>query len=97
MIINQNKELGNILDIFKFKINNPNRCFMFKRYFSLFIATLVVLFVGFGQALNAQGVTIGSLEGLVIDIQGDTLPGANIIAIHLPTGTEYGTSTRADG
>lgn len=70
---------------------------MFNRYLSIFITTLVVLFVGFGHTAHAQGVTTGSIEGLIVDVQGESLPGANVIAVHLPTGTQYGTSTRADG
>lgn len=48
---------------------------MFNKYLSIIITTLVVLFVGYGQTLHAQGVTSGSIEGLVVDIQGETLPG----------------------
>lgn len=47
--------------------------------------------------LHAQGTTSGSIEGTITDDPGEGLPGANIVAIHLPTGTEYGTSSRVDG
>lgn len=45
----------------------------------------------------AQGTTSGSIEGTIASASGETLPGANIIAVHQPTGTQYGTSSRADG
>ncbi|MGB0524257.1 MAG: TonB-dependent receptor [Flammeovirgaceae bacterium] len=46
---------------------------------------------------DAQGVTTATISGRVIDEKGETLPGATILAIHTPTNTEYGTSTRLDG
>jgi hypothetical protein len=49
------------------------------------------------MTLFAQGTTSGSIEGTITDGTGESLPGANIIAVHQPTGTEYGTSSRVDG
>lgn len=45
----------------------------------------------------AQGVTTASVSGIVVDTNGNPLPGANVVAIHLPSGTEYGASTLASG
>ena len=45
----------------------------------------------------AQGVTTSSMTGYITDAQGDALPGATIIAIHVPSGTQYGASSLADG
>lgn len=59
----------------------------------LCVGLMLVLFV----EANAQGVTTATLSGRVVDEKGETLPGANIVAIHTPTNTEYGTSTRLDG
>src|SRR6056297_2534827 len=63
-----------------------------KRYLLLLVALLVLPISVF-----AQGTTTGSIEGTIIDVTGEPLPGANVVAVHMPTGTEYGTSTRPDG
>jgi len=63
-----------------------------KRYITILVALWL-----FPVALFAQGTTSGSIEGLITDATGDPLPGANIIAIHQPTGTRYGTASRANG
>jgi hypothetical protein len=46
---------------------------------------------------TAQGVTTGSLGGVVTDAQQNPVSGASVIAIHLPSGTTYETTTRGDG
>jgi hypothetical protein len=70
---------------------------MFNRYLSLILAVFVVLFAGYGQTALAQGVTTASLTGIAVDETGETLPGASVVAVHTPSGTSYGTSTRSDG
>jgi hypothetical protein len=45
----------------------------------------------------AQGVTTGSLTGIVTDSQMAPVSGASVIAIHAPSGTTYETTTRSDG
>ncbi|MCU7491171.1 MAG: TonB-dependent receptor [Ignavibacteria bacterium] len=64
-----------------------------KRQFLLFV--LFVLF-GASQAF-AQGVTTAAMNGTVVDNEGQPLPGATIVAIHVPTGTQFGTTSRVDG
>ncbi|OGU97630.1 MAG: hypothetical protein A2330_01515 [Ignavibacteria bacterium RIFOXYB2_FULL_36_7] len=55
------------------------------------------LFVFLPKLILAQGVTTASLNGLVQDAEGNPLPGANVIALHVPSGTSYGASTRDNG
>ncbi len=64
----------------------------------VWFAVLVVLSVLFGVvALQAQ-VTTGAIAGLVTDEGGDTaLPGAQVTAVHQPTGTRYTVITQSDG
>jgi hypothetical protein len=45
----------------------------------------------------AQGSTTSAIAGTVVDEKGQGLPGATVIAVHEPTGSRYGASTRADG
>ncbi|WP_378186196.1 carboxypeptidase regulatory-like domain-containing protein [Aquimarina sp. W85] len=45
----------------------------------------------------AQGVTKSSINGKITDNLGDPLPGANVVAIHGPSGTKYGAITDFDG
>jgi hypothetical protein len=44
-----------------------------------------------------QGVTSANIAGLITDKAGEALIGATILALHEPSGTQYGTSTREDG
>jgi len=46
---------------------------------------------------GAQGVTTGNLTGKVVDSQQQAVVGASVIAIHLPSGSSYETTTRGDG
>ena len=59
-----------------------------------FFALLMMLPV---SAVFAQGSTTAALAGTVVDEKGQGLPGASVIAVHEPTGSRYGASTRADG
>ncbi|NER17146.1 TonB-dependent receptor [Spongiivirga citrea] len=45
----------------------------------------------------SQGVTTSAINGQVTDNLGEPLPGANVVAIHNPSGTKYGATTDFDG
>ena len=60
----------------------------------LLLVTLAALF-SFVSAFSQE--TTSEIQGVVTGENGQGLQGATIAAIHLPTGTRYTTSTRADG
>ena len=70
---------------------------MKNNYFNKSIFTSIFLLVISSSSLFAQGVTSSAMHGTVIDEDGEALPSANVIAVHEPTGTQYGVSTRIDG
>ena len=67
---------------------------MYKGFILLFflVATLFI-----SNQIFAQGVTTAALNGVVNDTEGSPLPGANIIAEHIPSGVQYGASSRENG
>ncbi|MDR8392670.1 TonB-dependent receptor [Aliifodinibius sp. S!AR15-10] len=63
-----------------------------KRYATIFCALLFLPLVVFGQ-----GVTTAGMNGTVLDESGESLPGANVLVLHVPSGTEYGAATNNSG
>lgn len=49
------------------------------------------------DGLNAQGVTTGALGGLVLAESGQGVEGASVVAVHVPSGTQYTTLVRSGG
>ncbi|MBL7995262.1 TonB-dependent receptor, partial [bacterium] len=49
------------------------------------------------QTVTAQSVTTASVNGIVTDNNGQPVYGANVIALHVPSGSRFGAATRADG
>lgn len=58
---------------------------------------LFFLLLGIGYRFACAQVTTSSMAGVIKDDQGNGLPGATVLAVHLPTGTPYGVTTRAEG
>ena len=57
----------------------------YKRIFS------VLAFMFIALLIHGQGATTSSLSGKVTDSKGEPLPGASVVAIHNPSGTQYAT------
>ena len=52
-----------------------------------------VLFI----AISTAQVTTSNIKGLILDDLGEPMLGANVVAVHTPTGTKYGAATNEDG
>lgn len=63
---------------------------MLKVYF-LLIAFVAVVFSGYAQ------VTTSGISGKITGANNESLPGATVIAVHQPSGTQYGTISNAEG
>lgn len=57
----------------------------------------MLVFVFLSAAMFGQGATTSSLGGKVTDSNGEALPGASIVAVHVPSGTQYATVADASG
>lgn len=62
----------------------------------LMLLTIASLFFHLNN-ISAQGATTAALTGIIVDEKGEGLPGASVIVLHEPTGTQYGTVTNDDG
>ncbi|WP_242155030.1 TonB-dependent receptor [Aestuariivivens sediminis] len=58
------------------------------------ILPIVFLFITVGALAQ---VTTSNIKGLITDQNSEPLPGANIVAVHSPTGTKYGAASNIDG
>jgi len=63
----------------------------FKRVFTM----LVFLFLS--VMIYGQGSTTSGLTGRIVDTKGKPLPGTTILAVHVPSGTQYGAVTNNEG
>ena len=58
---------------------------------------LAFLFIGILSMTSNAQVTTSAISGVVNDDTGQALPNATIVAIHVPTGTNYGGTSNFDG
>jgi len=62
----------------------------------MFLA-IILCFLILPGLIMAQSVTTASFSGMVVDSDGNGLPGVNVKARHVPTGSVFEIMTRADG
>jgi hypothetical protein len=63
----------------------------FSRQFILAIAFMLSVTIAVGQ------VTTSGMNGKITGSNGESLPGATVVAIHTPSGSQFGTTTDTDG
>ena len=70
-----------------------------KKFFTtkIVLGAMFVLFTVLSSVQVFAQTTTAAISGMALDEKGEGLPGANVIAIHEPTGSRYGAATRADG
>ncbi|MDF1610847.1 TonB-dependent receptor [Stygiobacter electus] len=61
------------------------------------LLTLLFAVLMFSYGTMYSQTTTASINGLVVDQNGNPLPGANIIVVHQPSGTKYSTISRDNG
>ncbi len=60
-------------------------------------ALACALAAGVAQHVVAQTITTGTINGVVMDSKRAVVPGATVVAVHVPTGTTYTAVTGSDG
>jgi hypothetical protein len=70
---------------------------MNKPYKKTFLLFTILILISAGGNIWGQALTTSAFNGTVLDNKGESIPGVNIVAVHEPSGTQYGTTTRIDG
>ena len=58
---------------------------------------MMLVFLSVSVMIYGQGATTSGINGRVLDSAGEPLPGASIVAVHVPSGTQYATTADAKG
>jgi hypothetical protein len=58
---------------------------------------MLSIFLFISVLMFGQGSTTSSMGGKIVDKDGKSLPGATIVAIHVPSGSQYGALANNDG
>ncbi len=61
------------------------------------LVAMVMMFIMAGALSFGQGTTTSGINGRVVDENGEPLPGATIVAVHVPTGSQFGGITDEKG
>ncbi len=73
------------------------RKFTFGRRFAMQKAFSFLVVMLFAIQGFAQGLSTSAISGSITDTKGEALPGATVVAVHVPSGTKYGTVTNISG
>ena len=68
-----------------------------KRWATVIPVLLLIGLLAWPIAAHGQGVTSATISGEVLDENEEALPGANVVAVHEPSGSRYGTTTGESG
>ena len=68
-----------------------------KRWATVVPVLLLIGLLAWPIAVHGQGVTSATISGEVLDENEEALPGANVVAVHEPSGSRYGTTSGESG
>ena len=63
----------------------------------MFTTLLAIMIIGNVNTSYSQGVTTSSISGKIYSSDGETLPAAMVIAVHIPSGSKYTTISNKEG
>ncbi len=58
---------------------------------------VLLLLMSFSVMAFGQASTTSSVSGKIVDTNGQAMPGATVLAVHVPSGAQYGAMTNSDG
>ncbi len=68
-----------------------------KRWATTFPLLILLGVLIWPSAALGQGVTSATIQGTILDENENPLPGANVVAVHEPSGSQYGSTTDESG